>query len=236
MNSNGTSTRLASLAAAPTFWICRVANSAGGGGSRDRGYRPKSRSSQTEAGGGGVPGQRGAVGRSSSSWNPGGRGLEVSAATRVSTPQGTPPAAIAASRAADFSSNLLGKVGDDQHAVGLGDFFGDGVVLFDRGVLVAQVFLRDGFHVDRQVGQSFLDLSRVGPDLVGHERTVVVGQVHERAEVAADADRVDDRESDLARGKAGQQPEHRRLEDFERGRASLGGRFDQQVGVGGKRL
>ena len=31
MKSNGTSTRLASLAAAPTFWICRVANSAGGG-------------------------------------------------------------------------------------------------------------------------------------------------------------------------------------------------------------
>ncbi len=49
MNSNGTSTRLASLAAAPTCWISRVANSAGGGGSSASGYRPKSGSSQASA-------------------------------------------------------------------------------------------------------------------------------------------------------------------------------------------
>ena len=138
--------------------------------------------------------------------------MDRSTATKVSTPQGTPPAAIAARRAADFSSNLAGEVGDDQHAVGLGDLLGDGVVLLDRGVLVAQVLLRHRLHVDGQVGQPLLDLARVGPDLVGHERTVEVGQVHERAEVAADADRVDDREPDLARRQAGQQAEHRRLE------------------------
>ena len=37
MNSNGTSTRLASLAAAPTFWIWRVAKSAGGGAVQGKG-------------------------------------------------------------------------------------------------------------------------------------------------------------------------------------------------------
>ena len=37
MNSTGTSTRFASLAAAPTFWICRVANSGAGGESSGSG-------------------------------------------------------------------------------------------------------------------------------------------------------------------------------------------------------
>ena len=57
------------------------------------------------------------------------------------------------------------EVGDDQHAVGLGNLFGDGVVFFDRGVLVAQVFLRHLLHVGRQVGQPLIDLAGVGPDL-----------------------------------------------------------------------
>ena len=126
---------------------------------------------------------------------------------------------------------LGGKVGDDEHAVGLGDFLGDRVVFFDRGVLVAEVFLRDGFHVRSQVGEPLLDLARVGPDLGGHEGSVIVCQVHERAEVAADADGVDDREANVARRQAGQEREHRCLKNLERGTTTLSGRFDQEVGV-----
>ncbi len=158
-----------------------------------------------------------------------------SAATSVKTPQGTPPAAIAASRAADFSSNLVGKSATTSTRYGSATSLGHRVVLLDRGVLVPQVLLRHHLHVRRQVGQPLLDLARVGPDLVGDEGAVEVGQVHERAEVAADADRVDDREPDLARRQAGQQPEHRRLEHRERGRAALGRCLDQQVGAGGER-
>ena len=44
------------------------------------------------------------------------------------------------------------------------------------------------------------------------ELLVVVGQVHERGEVLAEADRVDDREPHLARRQRGQEPEHDRLE------------------------
>ena len=68
-----------------------------------------------------------------------------------------------------FLVELAGKVGDDQHAVGLRDLSGHGVVFFDRRVLIAEVFLRHGFHVGRQVGEPLLDLAGVGPDLVGHQ-------------------------------------------------------------------
>ena len=91
----------------------------------------------------------------------------VSAATSIRTPHGTPPAAIAASRAAAFSSKLGREVGDHQHAIGLGDLAGHRVVLLERRVLVPQVLLRDLLHVGGEVGQPLLDLAGVGPDLAG---------------------------------------------------------------------
>ena len=51
----------------------------------------------------------------------------------------------------------------------------------------------------RQVGQSLLDVGRLGPDAAADKRLVVVGQVHEGGEVLAQADRVDDGEAHLAR-------------------------------------
>ena len=126
------------------------------------------------------------------------------------------------------------EVGDDEHAVRLGDLFGDGVVLFDRGVLVPQVFLRHRLHVRRQVGQPLVDLARVGPDLLGDEGAVEVGQMHERAEIAADADGIDDGEPHLSRRQAGQQPEHRRLEHGQCRPAPVGRGLDQEVGARGK--
>ena len=130
---------------------------------------------------------------------------------------------------------LGGKVGDDQHAIGLGHLAGHGVVGLDGGVLVAQVLLRHGLHVRFQLGQSLLDLARIGPDLVGDEGRIEVGQVHERTEVAADADRIDDREPDHARRQAGQDAKHRGLEHRQRRGSTLGGGLDQEVGRGGKR-
>ena len=230
MNSNGTSTRLASLAAAPTFWICRVANSAAGGGSSASGYRPKSGSSQASRAAP-VPGQVGAVGPEL---------VELKRRRQrfgqVDGDQGQHAARHAAGRDRRQPGRRLlvelgREVGDDQHPVRLGDLVGHGVVFFDRGVLVPQVLLRDRLHVRRQVGQPLLDLAGVGPDLLGDQRRVEVGQVHERAEIAADADRVDDREPHLPRRQAGQQPEHRRLEHRQRRRAALGRRLDQQVGT-----
>ena len=82
-----------------------------------------------------------------------------------------------------------GEVGDDQHPVRLGHLAGHGVVFLQRGVLVPEILLSDQFHVGGKVGQTLIDLAGIGPDLVGHQGTVEVGQVHERPEVTADADR-----------------------------------------------
>ena len=92
-----------------------------------------------------------------------------------------------------------GKVGHHQHAVRLGHLAGKRVVLLDRLELLAQVDLDDVLHVLGQVGQTLLDVRRVGPDAAGDELLVVVGQVHEGREVLAQPHRIDDREADLAR-------------------------------------
>jgi len=57
--------------------------------------------------------------------------------------------------------------------------------------------------------------------------------VHERAEIAADADGIDDCESNLRRRQAGQQTKHRRLQHRERTRPALRRRFDQQIRTAG---
>ena len=108
MNSNGTSTRLACLAAAPTLlnlreWRSRLgAADRGSSGKRGKvGVVPGQRAV--------LPGQMGAVRRRSLRPKPEGMVLDGIDGHELSTPQGTPPAAMAASRAADFSSNLVGK-------------------------------------------------------------------------------------------------------------------------------
>ncbi len=50
------------------------------------------------------------------------------------------------------------EVGYDQDAVRLGHFFRNGVVFFDRCILVAQVFLGHFLHVGGEVGQPLLNL------------------------------------------------------------------------------
>ncbi len=125
-----------------------------------------------------------------------------------------------------------GEVGDDQHAVRLGDLAGHGVVLLERGVLVPEILLGHHLHVGRQVGQTLVNLAGVGPDLVGHQGPIVVGEVHEGPEIPADADRIDDREADLAGWQARQHAEHRCLEDLQSLLPAFGRGDDEQVGRG----
>ena len=91
------------------------------------------------------------------------------------------------------------EVGDDQDPERLGDLAGHRVVFLDRLELVAQVLLDHVLHVLGEIGQPLLDVLRLGPDPVGDQKLVVIAQVHERGEVLAQADRVDDGEADLAR-------------------------------------
>ena len=96
------------------------------------------------------------------------------------------------------------KVRDDQNPIRLGDLSGMRVVFLDRLKLIAQVFLDDVFHVAGQVGQTLIDLGRLGPDTAGNQGLVVIGQVHERGEIAPEPDRIDDGEAHLPRRQGGQ--------------------------------
>ena len=86
-----------------------------------------------------------------------------------------------------------------------------------------------------EVGQPLLDVLRLGPDAVGDQELVVVGQVHERGEVLAQADRVDDREADLAGRDRGQVAEHQRLQQLDRLVLAGVGRLDQHRALNGER-
>ena len=78
-------------------------------------------------------------------------------------------------------------------------------------------------------------MGRLGPDPAVDQELAVVGQVHERGEVLAQADRVDDREPDLPGGDRGQVAEHHRLEDLHGLDLARVGRLDQHRPLGGER-
>ena len=109
------------------------------------------------------------------------------------------------------------KIGDDDEPIGL-RHFGDGVVIADRGVFVAEVFLDHHLHLFGDVGEPLLDLLRLGPDAVGDEQFVVIGEMHEARELLAEPQGVDDREPTLPRRNAGGDAEHERVHH-------VGGRF-----------
>ena len=95
------------------------------------------------------------------------------------------------------------------------------VVLLDRLVLVPQVLLDHAGDVIGQVREPLLDVRRLGPDLRSDQLLVVIGEVHERGEVLAEADRVDDREPHLARRQPGEEAEHHGLKRSDGGGAAL---------------
>ena len=79
------------------------------------------------------------------------------------------------------------KIRHDQNPKRLGHFAGEFVVLVDRLEIVAQIFLDHVFHVLGQVGQPGFDVLRLGPDAVGDQHFVEIGQVHEAGEILAPA-------------------------------------------------
>jgi len=120
------------------------------------------------------------------------------------------------------------KIGDDQEAVWLGEFAGLLVVCVDRFELVAEVLLDDVLHVVRQVGEPLLDVRAFRPDARVNQGLLVVGQVHEPGEVAAEADGIDDREAHTAGRQRGQQPGHDRLKQGDGFFPALLARLEQQ--------
>ena len=166
MNSKGTSTRLASLRrGADLLDLARGELGRRRAGRGPAGMRPKSGSSQASRRP--VQVRWAQYGRRSSrreARGQGSRGIDGherqhAAGHAAGGDRGQPGGRLLV--------ELGGKVGDDQHAIRLGNLAGHGVVVLDGGVLVPQVFLRHRLHVGCQLGQPFLDLAGVGPDLVG---------------------------------------------------------------------
>ena len=97
---------------------------------------------------------------------------------------------------------------DDEEMIFLGDAAGLRVVFRDGRVFVAQIHLDDLFHVLVQLGELFLELRRLRPDAAVDVAFLVIGQVHQRGEILAEADRIKNGEAHLARRRGGQQPEN----------------------------
>ncbi len=119
------------------------------------------------------------------------------------------------------------KVGHDQHAKGLGHFARGVVVRLDGGKLVAQILLDHRLDMLGQIGQALLDLCRLGPDAMADECFVVIGQVHEGSEILAEAHRVDDRQTYLARRHRGEQAQQHQLKERNRDLAHRAVRLDE---------
>ena len=107
---------------------------------------------------------------------------------------------------------------DDEEMIFLGDAAGLRVVFRDGRVFVAQIHLDDLFHVLVQLGELFLELRRLRPDAAVDGGLLVIRQVHQRGEILAEADRIENGEAQLARRRGGQQPEN----DVVDGRHRLG--------------
>ena len=210
MNSNGTSTRLASRAALPT--LCRISENRAGIGGRVERQRIPAEIRLAPLQPAFLPDHVDA------------RVLELlerearrQAELRVEHDQGINTAPRTAVDDADQPPQggvveIGREVGDDQDPERLGDLAGHRVVLLDRLELVAQILLDHVLHVLGQIGQPLLDVLRLGPDPVGDQQLVIVAQVHEGGEILAQADRIDDGEAHLARRHRGQVAQHQRLQ------------------------
>lgn len=101
-----------------------------------------------------------------------------------------------------------GEIGHDDEVIFLGDVAGLLVVFGDGRVFIAEIHLDDFLHVLVQVGEALFDLRGLRPDAAVDQMFRVVGQVHDAGETLAQADRVDDRETDLSGRRGGEQAQH----------------------------
>ena len=109
-----------------------------------------------------------------------------------------------------------GQIADDKKAIGFGDLTGLLVVLSDRLKFVAQVFLNDVFNMFRQVGQTLLDMTRLGPDATGHQQFIEIRQMHESGETLSETNRIQNGKPHLAGGKTRQESQHDVLKNSHR--------------------
>ena len=133
-----------------------------------------------------------------------------------------------------FVVEVRGEVRDDEESIRLRDLTRGEVVRVDRFELVPQVLLDHRLHVFGDVGELLFDLARFGPDAFAHQARQFVLEVHEAREVLAEADRIEDRETSLARGHRREDAEHRGAEEFEPLGAVVGVDVDLQARPGRK--
>ena len=125
----------------------------------------------------------------------------------------------------------LGEVGrevrDHDEAVWL-RHLGVSVVITDRFIFIAQVFLDHQLDLLRDVHEALFDLLRFRPDSAGDEQFVIVGQMHEAGELFAETEGIDDREPALSGRNAAGDPQHERLHHVGSGFLLVPGRPDDQ--------
>ena len=109
-----------------------------------------------------------------------------------------------ASRARGRLGEAVREIGHHENAKRLGHFAGEFVVVDDRLEIVAQIFLDDDFHLLGEIDQAGFDVGPLGPNAIGDEDVVEIGEVHEAGEILAAADRIDDREPHFAWRNRGQ--------------------------------
>ncbi len=156
-----------------------------------------------------------------------GNGTCVSTMISVYTPQREPLAAIDSSRRWAASVKLAGKLAITRNR--------NGSAISPASRLYSSMFwnsLRRYFWItfsmcsDRSASRCSICRGSVQMRLVTSD-SLIVGQVHEGGEVFAQPDRIDDREADLARRDARQQPQHDGLHGVDRHATAFAARLEQ---------
>ena len=100
------------------------------------------------------------------------------------------------------------EIRDDEEMIFLRQPPGLRVVFRERFVFVAQIHLRDLLDVFVEIGEALLELRLLRPDAAVDEALLEIRQVHDAGEVLSEANRIEDRESQPARRRAGEQAQH----------------------------
>jgi len=104
-------------------------------------------------------------------------------------------------------AKVCGEVGDDEKEVFFGDASSFFVILGDREILVSEIHLDDFFDLLGELIEAGFDVVALGPDAAIDEGFFVIGEVHEAGEIFAEADGVDDGESEFTWGGGGEEAE-----------------------------
>ena len=104
-------------------------------------------------------------------------------------------------------AKVCGEVGDDEKEIFFGDASGFFVILGDRVILVPEIHLDDFFDLLGELIEAGFDVVALGPDATIDEGFFVVGEVHEAGEIFAEADGVDDGESEFPWRGGGEEAE-----------------------------